>query len=145
MPNRHHSQHFLHPAGMNDYLIRFGCFIRWIPVTLQPDLSYFERLPLHLAALLIEVHVTDDFHYGRLPASISCSNTRRRLQSAEPSTGPHAPRRLWPYKILSNILLSKLTQYADEITGNHQRVFGCNRQTTDSTLCIRQILKKIWQ
>jgi hypothetical protein len=125
LPNRHHC-HFLHPAGMNDYLIHFGCFICWIPVTLQPDLSYFERLPLNLAALLIEAHVIDGLHYGRLPVSILCSSIRRRLQPVEISTGPRSPRSRRPYKILFNYLLSQLTPYTDEITGDHQCGFGCN-------------------
>jgi hypothetical protein len=49
------------------------------------------------------------------------------------------------YKILSNILLSRLTPYAEEIIGEHQ--FGCrrNRSTTDHIFCIRQILEKKWE
>jgi hypothetical protein len=35
------------------------------------------------------------------------------------------------YKILSNILLARLTPYADEIIGDHQCVFQHNRSTTD--------------
>jgi len=35
------------------------------------------------------------------------------------------------YKILSNILLSRLTPYAEEIVGDHQHVFQPNRSTTD--------------
>jgi len=35
------------------------------------------------------------------------------------------------YKILSNVLLSRLTQYAEEIIGDDQCGFGCNRSTTD--------------
>jgi hypothetical protein len=44
--------------------------------------------------------------------------------------------------ILSNILLSRLIPYADEITGDHQRGFRCNRSTTDQICYIRQILEK---
>ena len=46
------------------------------------------------------------------------------------------------YKILFNILLSRLTPYAEEIIGDHQ--CGCrrNRSATDHILCIRQILEK---
>jgi hypothetical protein len=48
--------------------------------------------------------------------------------------------------MLSNILLSKLVPYIDEIIGYHQ--CGCrrnrsNRSTTDQIFCIRQILEKI--
>ena len=37
------------------------------------------------------------------------------------------------YKILPNILLSSLTQYAEKIIGDHQCGFRCNRSTTDHT------------
>jgi hypothetical protein len=49
------------------------------------------------------------------------------------------------YKILSNILLSRLTQYVDEIVGDHQCGFRRNRSTTDQIFCIRQILEKKWE
>ena len=49
------------------------------------------------------------------------------------------------YKILSNILLSKLTSYAEEIIGDHQCGFWCNRLTTDHVFCICQILEKKWE
>jgi hypothetical protein len=35
------------------------------------------------------------------------------------------------YKMLSNILLSRLVPYKDEIIGDHQCGFRCNRSTTD--------------
>jgi len=47
------------------------------------------------------------------------------------------------YKILSKILLSKLTPYAEEIIGNHQCGFRRSRSNTDHIFCIRQILKKM--
>jgi hypothetical protein len=46
------------------------------------------------------------------------------------------------YKILSNILLSWLGPYIDEIIGDHQCAFRRNRSTTDQIFCIRLILKK---
>jgi hypothetical protein len=46
------------------------------------------------------------------------------------------------YKILSNILLSRLTPFAEEIVGDHQCGFRRNRSTTDHIFCIRQILEK---
>jgi len=46
------------------------------------------------------------------------------------------------YKILSNVLLSKLTPYAEEIIGDHQRGFRHNGLTTDYIFCIHQILEK---
>jgi hypothetical protein len=49
------------------------------------------------------------------------------------------------YKILSNILLSRLVPYIDEIIGDHQCGFRRNRSTTDRIFCIRQILKKKWE
>ena len=45
------------------------------------------------------------------------------------------------YKILSNILLSRLTTYAEEIMGDHQCGFRRNRSTTDHVFGIRQILE----
>ena len=46
------------------------------------------------------------------------------------------------FKILSNILLSRLTPYAEEIIGDYQCGFPRNRSTTDYILCICQILEK---
>jgi len=42
-------------------------------------------------------------------------------------------------KIIPNILLSRLSPYAEDITGNHQCGFRCHRPTTDhmyDALCI---------
>ena len=49
------------------------------------------------------------------------------------------------YKILSNMLLSRLIPYAKEIIGYHQCGFLRNRSTTDHIFCIRQILEKKWE
>jgi hypothetical protein len=49
------------------------------------------------------------------------------------------------YKILSNILLARLTPYADEIIGDHKCGFRRNRSTTDQIFYIRQILEKKWE
>jgi hypothetical protein len=46
------------------------------------------------------------------------------------------------YKILSNILLSRLIPYADEIIGDHQCGFRDNRLTTDQVFYTRHILEK---
>jgi hypothetical protein len=46
------------------------------------------------------------------------------------------------YNILTNILLSRLSPYLDEITGDHQCGFRHNRSTTDQVFCICQILEK---
>jgi len=46
------------------------------------------------------------------------------------------------YKMVSNILLSRLTPYAEEIIGDHQCEFRRSRSTTDHIICIRQILEK---
>jgi hypothetical protein len=48
------------------------------------------------------------------------------------------------YEILSNILLSRLTPYAEEIIENHKCEFRRDRPTTDYIFCIRQILEKNW-
>jgi len=46
------------------------------------------------------------------------------------------------YKILSNVLFSRLIPYAKEIVGDHQCGFRRNRSTIDHIFCIRQILEK---
>jgi hypothetical protein len=46
------------------------------------------------------------------------------------------------YKIVSNILLSRLIPYIDENIGDHQCGFRRNRSTTDQIFCIRQTLEK---
>ena len=52
---------------------------------------------------------------------------------------------LTTYKILSNILLSSLIPYAEEVIGDHQCGFRRNRSTTDHIFCIRLILEKKWK
>jgi len=49
------------------------------------------------------------------------------------------------YKILSNILLSRLTPYVEEIIGGHQSGFRHSRSSSDHIFCIRQILEKTWE
>jgi hypothetical protein len=49
------------------------------------------------------------------------------------------------YKILFNILLSRLIPYAEEIIGDHQCGFRRNRSATDHIFCIRPILQKKWE
>jgi hypothetical protein len=49
------------------------------------------------------------------------------------------------YKILSNILLSRLIPYAEEIIGDNQCGFRRKSSTTDHMFCIRQILEKNWE
>jgi hypothetical protein len=46
------------------------------------------------------------------------------------------------YKVLSSVLLSRLTPYADEITGDHQCGFRLNRSTADQIFHIQQLLEK---
>jgi len=48
------------------------------------------------------------------------------------------------YKVLSNILVSRLMSYAGEVIGDHQCGFRRNRSTTNHIFCIRQILEKKW-
>ena len=49
------------------------------------------------------------------------------------------------YKILSNILLSRLIPYAEEVIGDHQCGFRRNRSTTDHIFCVQHILEKKWE
>ncbi|KAJ4438181.1 hypothetical protein ANN_14120, partial [Periplaneta americana] len=51
---------------------------------------------------------------------------------------------LTSYKMLSNILLRRLTPY-DEIIGDHQCSFRRNRSTIDKIFCIRQMMEKKWE
>jgi hypothetical protein len=46
------------------------------------------------------------------------------------------------YTILSNIIIARLTPYADEIIGDHQCELRRNRWTTDQIFYIRLILEK---
>jgi len=46
---------------------------------------------------------------------------------------------------LSNILLSRLIPYAEEVIGDHQCGFRHNRATTGHIFCISQILEKKWE
>ena len=47
------------------------------------------------------------------------------------------------YKILSNILLSRMTPYANEIIGEYQCGFRRNRSTVNHAFSIRQIIEKM--
>jgi hypothetical protein len=49
------------------------------------------------------------------------------------------------HKILSKILLSRLTPYAEEIIRDHQCGFRRSRSTTAHILFIRNILEKKWE
>jgi hypothetical protein len=47
------------------------------------------------------------------------------------------------YKILSNILLSRLSPYIDEIAGDHQCGFRCNRSTSDQIFAFVRYWRKM--
>jgi hypothetical protein len=47
------------------------------------------------------------------------------------------------YKILFNILLSRLTPYAEKVFRDHECGFRRNRSTADHIFCIRQVLEKM--
>jgi hypothetical protein len=49
------------------------------------------------------------------------------------------------YKILSNILLTRLSPYIDEIIGVYQCGFRSSRLAADQIVFIRQILEKKWE
>jgi hypothetical protein len=49
------------------------------------------------------------------------------------------------YKILSSILLTRLTLYGDGIIGYHQYGFQHNKSMTDQIFYIWQILEKKWE
>ena len=49
------------------------------------------------------------------------------------------------YKTLSNILLPRLSPYAEESTGDYQCGFRRNGSTADHIFCIRHILEAKWE
>lgn len=49
------------------------------------------------------------------------------------------------YKVLSNVLLARLTPYAEEIIGDYQCGFRRDRSTSDQMFTIRQIMEKNWE
>jgi hypothetical protein len=49
------------------------------------------------------------------------------------------------YKILSNILLARLTPHVNEVTGDHQCGFHHTRSTMNQIFYIWQILEKKWE
>jgi len=49
------------------------------------------------------------------------------------------------YKILFNILLSKLTPYAEKVFRDHECGFRHKRSTSVHIFCIRQVLEKKWE
>jgi len=48
------------------------------------------------------------------------------------------------YKLLSNILLSRLPPHAEEIIGDHQCGFR-HKRSTIHIICIRQVLETKWE
>jgi hypothetical protein len=48
------------------------------------------------------------------------------------------------YKIISNILLSRLSPYIDSVIGDYQCGIRSNRLTADQIFCIHKILKRKW-
>jgi hypothetical protein len=49
------------------------------------------------------------------------------------------------YKILSNIVLSRFTPYAEEICGNHQCRLQCSKSATYHIFFLHQIIEKYWE
>jgi hypothetical protein len=49
------------------------------------------------------------------------------------------------YKILSDVLLDKLTPYVNDVTGDHQCGGHRNRSMIDQIFYIRHILEKKWE
>jgi hypothetical protein len=49
------------------------------------------------------------------------------------------------YKVLSNVLVARMTPYAEEIIGDYQCGFRRNRSTSDQMFSLRQILEKKWE
>jgi hypothetical protein len=76
---------------------------------------------------------------------INCSAYSQKGEKTECSNYRGISLLLTSYKILSNILLSRLIPYADEIIRDHQCGFRRNRSTIDQIFYIRHILEKKWE
>jgi hypothetical protein len=48
------------------------------------------------------------------------------------------------HRILSNVLLSRVSAYVDQITEDHQHGFQCNKSTTEQMSCICLIVEEKW-
>jgi sorting nexin-29 len=73
---------------------------------------------------------------------VNCHTIHKKGDKTECSNYQGIPLLPTSYKIVSNILPSRLILYADEIIGDHQCGFRRNRSTTDQIFYIRQILEK---
>jgi hypothetical protein len=84
-----------------------------------------EELPDWKESIIVPVHRKDD--------KTDCNNYRGITL-------------LWTsYKMLSNILFSRLSPYIDDFIGDLQCGFRRNRSSSDHIFCIRQILERKWE
>jgi hypothetical protein len=106
--------------------------------TLQSNWPYFDGYEIHklIHSVWNKEELPDQWKKSIIVPvqkkgdTVGCSNYRRISL-------------LWTsYKIVSNILLSRLSLYVDEIIEEHQCRFRRSRSTTDQIFCIRQTLKK---
>jgi len=93
-------------------------------------------------------HVTSIWNGEKLPEGCKESimvPIYTKADKADCSNIRDIPLLTTAYKILFNILLSRLTPYGEQIIGDHQCGFGCNRSTADHIFCIREMLDTKWE
>jgi hypothetical protein len=82
-----------------------------------------------------------EVHVGCLePSNDNSVYSHNQTQASEPQHTYIS--NVFTISLLSNILLSRLIPYAEEVIGDHQCGFRRNRWTTGHIFCIRQILEK---
>jgi hypothetical protein len=104
-------------AGEKHYILRYTILLSWFGTKKNCSTSGRNQLSYLFTKRMIKTECSDYRGISLVPTS---------------------------YKILFNILLSRLIPYADEIIGDHQCGFRRNRSTTDQVY-IRKILEKTWE
>jgi hypothetical protein len=76
--------------------------------------------------------------YSEIHRLICCISIYKKVDKTDCNDYREIFPLLTAYKILSNILLAKLTPYINEIIGDHQCGFRRNRSTVDQIFYVRQ-------
>jgi hypothetical protein len=109
------------------------------------DVSDVRQIEIHTAEPLVPgpSHLEVEISIAELKKYKSPGSDQilAELYQAGGETLVSVNHKLVTYKILSDVLLSQLSPYVDEIIGEHQCRFRRNRSTTDEIFCICQILE----
>jgi hypothetical protein len=134
---------------------KFTCVVRQLKV-IPPFFSLALQSPWALAS---DFQFHDHFTDGRTPWMSDQLITRPLPKHRTTHTHSKHPCLVWdlhPWSRLPNeqrlhatdhlaTVTGRLSPYVDEIIGDHQCWFQCNRSTTDQFFYIRQILGKKWE